>query len=162
MIIRGYSDKEINDAVKEAVKEMKDASVYDIAANIGVKNLNKYINSKNELKTVYNKSGGRQGTPWHVKGVANYRQLCKLLNIDNKYEDISEGTKAKVIYLKANPYKIDVITFTDWPEEFNDIVLPDKNKMIENYFISKISTILTPINKEHLTNTQKNGVDIFF
>jgi hypothetical protein len=45
--------------------------------------------------------------------------LLKELDIENKYDDVHEGVKAKVIYAKKNPYNIKTITFNEWPKEFD-------------------------------------------
>jgi len=124
----------------------------DIAINIGVNNLRKYINVNFSYK---------KGTPYQVKGVANYHWLLKELKLSHKYESIHEGDKIKCLYLKKNKYNLDVLSFYTFPKEFFDYgIIPDYNKMIEKYFNNKLLIILEPINKENIINC--DVIDDFF
>jgi hypothetical protein len=63
MILKGYSDDDIKKYVNKCKKVAGKLSPDDIATNVGVKNINKYIDENDNYK---------KGTPYHVKGVANY------------------------------------------------------------------------------------------
>ena len=154
LIMKGADEKEILSHIKKYKRELKSVPPAEIAANIGVNNIDKYIGNGVVSK----------GTPWHVKGVYNYRQLLKELDLVNKYEDIFEGTKSKVVYVKNNIYQMDTITFTKWPKEFNDLLIIDYDKMIDNFFMKKIGFLLKPMNKYHLLELSKSssGMDCFF
>lgn len=153
MILRQKPEEEITFNIKKYKKELLSLSPEALAANIGVNNLKKYIINKKTIK----------GTPWHVKGVSNYRNLLEFLNIKNKYKEIYEGTKTKVIYVKKNQFNYETISFYDWPEEFNNIIQPDKKIMIEKFFINKIKMLLNPIKKEYLINGDiKKTLNLFF
>lgn len=140
MIMKQESDEEITSQIRKYKKELLKLDPEALAANIGINNIKKYIKGGTPIK----------GTPWHVKGVAGYRLLLKELGIENKYEDIKEGLKAKVVYVKKNPYGVETITFNEWPIEFNRIIQYDKDTMVEKFFIKKIRFLLIPINKEHI------------
>ena len=154
LIMKGADESEILDHIKKYKKELKSVTPAEIAANIGVNNIDKYIGNGIVSK----------GTPWHVKGVYNYRQLLKELDLVNKYEDIFEGTKSKVVYVKNNIFQMDTITFTKWPKEFDDLLIIDYDKMIDNFFMKKIGFLLKPMNKYHLLELSKSssGMDCFF
>jgi len=154
MIMKRISDDDIKNVIKNYKKELKKVLPEEIAANIGVNNLNKYIIDGRSIK----------GTPWHVKGVANYRMLLKQYGIEDMYEDIYEGLKARVIYVKNNAFGIDVITFQRWPKEFDKDIEIDYEKMIEKFFLKKIGFLLEPMNKSSLLDTRvsNNMLDSFF
>jgi DNA polymerase elongation subunit (family B) len=140
MIIKQKPEKEITSMIKKYRKELKELSPGELAANIGINNIQKYLGSGKPIK----------GTPWHVKGVYNYRILLKMLKIEHLYENIHEGIKSKVAYVKRNPFNIETITFQEWPKEFDEIVQFDKDIMIDKFFIKKIQTLLKPIDKEYI------------
>jgi len=154
MILRDKPESEIIDIIEKYKKELKLVKPEELAANISVNNLDKYIINNTHIK----------GTPWHIKGVSNYRKLINILKIKDKYEDIHEGTKGKVIYLKSNQYGADVITFGRWPSEFDDIISPDYDIMIEKFFLNKIGFLLEPMNKLHLLENKsvQKSLNLFF
>lgn len=153
MIMRDKSDDDIIDMISKCKKELQKVKPEDIAANITTNNIDKYVNEKNE--TI-------KGTPWHIKGIANYRMLLDKLNLKSKYEDINEGTKSKVLYVKKNPYNIETITFTEWPKEFNEILTIDYDTMLEKFFINKIKMLLTPMKKESMLDDNRKNLGMFF
>jgi DNA polymerase elongation subunit (family B) len=152
MIMKQRSDENISKTIRIYKKELSKLTPEELAANIGVNGIKKYLRTGTPLK----------GTPWHVKGVYNYRLLLKELGIQDKYEDIHEGLKAKVVYVKKNPYNVETITFHEWPSEFNDIVQFDSHQMIDKFFIKKVRLLLEPINKESIIDSDMSAVKAFF
>jgi DNA polymerase elongation subunit (family B) len=152
MIMKQYPDSEISAEIAKYKKELMQLKPEDLAANIGINNIKKYLGRGAPIK----------GTPWHVKGVYNYRLLLDRLDLKDKYEDIHEGNKAKVVYVKKNPYNVDSIAFIDWPTEFRKVVQLDKETMIEKFFIKKIRLLLEPINKEYITERDDSKLTTFF
>ena len=126
----------------------------DLAANIGVSNIYKWISKDgNAIK----------GTPWHVKGVINYTKLLKTLDIEDKYEEITEGAKVKVVYIKPNPYNMETISFYKWPKEFEDVIQVDMSKMIDKFFLNKVGILLEPMNKMYMLSMESEEVlGLFF
>ena len=154
MILRQKNDEEIQVKIEKYVKELQKVLPEEISANITVNNVYKYVENKYDYK---------KGTPWHVKGVANYRRILHELQLEDKYEDISEGSKTRVIYVKPNPYGVETISFIRWPKEFNDCLQINYDKMIENFFLNKINTLLKPMNREDLLQSLNNkGLQLFF
>lgn len=153
MILKKYADTEIIQKIEKYKRQLYNSSPEELAVNMGVSNIEKYINE----------TGTAKGTPWHVKGVYNYRQLLKLLKIDDIYDDITSGMKAKVLYLKKNPLGADSITFIKWPKEFDNIVQIDYNLMVNKFFINKIEFLLEPMNKANLLDKRvEDSIDYFF
>jgi DNA polymerase elongation subunit (family B) len=154
MILKNNSDNDIKDKIAKNKKELSKSLPEEIAANIGIHELDKYINEEDKCV---------KGTPWHVKGVAVYRALLKHLKIDQQYEEIETGAKAKVVYLKKNQFGFDAVSFNRWPKEFDKVVQVDMEKMIERQFTGKIKTLLEPMQKEHLLDEgSKGNVGMFF
>ena len=153
MILRDEPDEKITERINQYKKELQSVYPEEIAANIGVNGLDKFI--KNGLSV--------KGTPWHVKGVANYRILLNQLNVEHLYEDIHDSMKCKVVYIKDNPYNMETISFIRWPKEFDEVVEVDMNKMIDKFFIKKVEILLEPMNKLDMINgNMKKALNAFF
>ena len=55
------------------------------------------------------------------------------------------------------------ISFLRWPKEFDSVIQPDYEVMIEKFFLKKIKTLLEPMNKEELLDgAAKDRLGIFF
>jgi DNA polymerase elongation subunit (family B) len=154
MIVKQESDQDIASIIRKYRKELREMTPSELAANVGINNIRKYLSG----------DGGTpiKGTPWHVRGVYNYRKLLEHLDIKNKYEDIYEGLKAKVIYVKKNPFEVDIVTFQEWPIEFDDVLQYDHESMIDKFFINKIRTLLEPLEKEHIIDNDDSKLKVFF
>lgn len=152
-ILRHESDEKLKEIVEKYKKKARESPPEDISSNTTVNNLQKYINEDNSAI---------KGAPFHLVGTANYRKLLKLLKLENKYPDIQEGQKAHVIYLKSNPYGVNVVSFDTWPQEFTDAgLIYDVDSMIEKFFLRKVKFLLTPIGKEYILE-QNSNFGVFF
>lgn len=173
MIVKQEPDQEIAAEIRRCRKELREMSPEDLAANVGINNIRKYLTGTikkgdfweeddiNFVTDLINQKP-KKGTPWHVKGVYNYRMLLEALDIKDKYEDIYEGLKAKVIYVKKNPFGVDMVTFQEWPKEFDNVIQFDHETMIEKFFINKIRTLLEPLGKEHIIDRDDTKLSVFF
>lgn len=152
MILKGASDDDIRKQVDEYKISMEASPAEDLSANIGVNNIDKYILNGCAIK----------GTPYHVKGANNYHMLLKEFGIQNKYERVHEGDKAKVIYLKRNRFGVEVVSYYNWPKEFTENGLQiDYGKQTGKFFTNKVKFLLEPQNREHIL-TQSKAFDMFF
>lgn len=152
MIMKNADENELLKTIQQYKKELRTVPIEEIANNIGVNNIGKYIG----------KGIVEPNTPYHVKGVFFYRRILKQLGLVNQYEDIFEGVKAKVVYVKSNPFQADVITFNRWPSEFNQFMQVDYEKMISKFFLRKIGFLLEPMDKLHLLNNNSHSFISFF
>ena len=153
MILRDIPDDQISDRIDKYRKELMKVYPEELAANIGINKLKKYIVDGKATK----------GTPWQVKGAANYNMLLKELNLGGKYEEITEGIKGKVVYVKPNAFGIESVSFIRWPQEFDAILQVDKKTMVDKFFINKIESLLKPMGKEDILNKASNKVvGLFF
>ncbi len=152
-VLKSSNDEELIDYIEKSKKSFYSAKPEDVSTNIGVNNITKYVTEDNK----YGK-----GTPYHIKGVANYRYLLENMGIENKYQPIAEGDKCKVVYVKKNKHGIKVITYYKWPSEFKkNGILVDYDTMIEKYFTLKAEILLTPMNKVSILD-DKDMIDEFF
>jgi len=152
MIMRQEEDEVISAKIREHRKELRKLEAEDLAANVGINNIRKYLSGDRPKKA----------TPWHIKGVYNYRMLLKHLDIEDQYEDVKEGLKAKVIYVRKNPFEADSITFNEWPTEFNSIVQFDPEKMIDKFYVHKVRILLAPLAKEGIIDNDESRIKLFF
>jgi DNA polymerase elongation subunit (family B) len=154
MILRGETDENILKKIEQYKKELKGVYPEEISVNIGASDIEKFVKADGEIE---------KGTPFHLRGINNYRKLLKHLKLEKKYEDIYSGAKAKVVYLKRNALGLDVISFLRWPHEFDKVVQIDYDKMLDKYFLSKIEILLEPMNKkELLSGSAGEGLNLFF
>lgn len=152
-LLKGESDEVLSGMVENHKKIFKSSPPEDISINTSVNNLNQYINEDFEYK---------KGTPYHIKGVANYHYLINNLGLTHKYEYIKEGDKCKVVYLKKNRYGFDVISYYRWPEEFSNAgISVDYNIMIDKHFTAKAHILLDPINRQDILK-DRSVMDMFF
>lgn len=154
MILKVSTDEELMDKIDKCKDILKKCTPNELAVNIGVHQIGEYLDEDDEAK---------KGTPWHVKGIANYRKLLEIMGLTDKYEDVIDETKVKVVYVKKNPFLVDMISFLDWPKEFDEILQVDYEKMIEKYFIAKVEILVNPMNKKYLLSSSVNkALSLFF
>jgi hypothetical protein len=83
--------------------------------------------------------------------------------LQDKYEPIQEGEKAKVIYLKPNKYGFKTLTYNNkFPKEILNEISIDIETMIEKFFTHKIEMLLKPCNKIHILNENSAILNMFF
>lgn len=152
MIVKKEDESKIKSYIKQSIDELKTVSPEEIAANIGVNNIDKYLSDESY----------KLGTPWHVKGVFNHRMLLKSMDLFGMYPDIHDGQKVKVLYLKPNQYNIDVISFSEWIDVFDDSIEVDYDKMIDKFFVNKIRFLLEPMQKDYLLKFDEVSIENFF
>jgi hypothetical protein len=101
MILSGEDPELIADRIRDIRKEIYNKYPEEIAINVGVSKLNKYLKSDGPIK----------GTPFNTRSVYNYRCLRYYLNIENIYENIIQGEKVKIVYVKPNSFNINSVAF---------------------------------------------------
>lgn len=97
----------VNDILDERDKEYMDEKIFkfnrykdtvdvlDLGVNTGVRNLDKYYDSKIRYK---------KGSPVQCKASLNYNEFLIKNDLDRKYRLIQDGDKVKYFYLKQNDY----------------------------------------------------------
>ncbi|MEK9698366.1 MAG: DNA polymerase domain-containing protein, partial [Candidatus Poseidoniales archaeon] len=110
----------------------------DVAFPRGVSDLTKW----KDRKTVYKKA-----TPIHVRGSLIYNNLLVDNALDQKHEQIQDGSKIKFCYMRMpNPVKENVISFPSYlPTELKLHNYVDYTKQFEKTFIDPLTLILDAI-----------------
>jgi DNA polymerase elongation subunit (family B) len=106
-ILKGASKDTVDNLVLEMKNNVHKASIFDIAKNSSVNNLFKYKN-KIDIDTI---NSFAKGTPAHVKAAIAYNRLLEHYKCPYKFMPFKDGDKIKWIYLKSNPFYIDVLAF---------------------------------------------------
>jgi DNA polymerase elongation subunit (family B) len=151
-ILKNEEDSNIRSKIISYKKAIRELPFEDISGNIGVNNIKKYLGPDGPVK----------GCPWHVKGVYAHQVLINKFGLQDKYQEITEGEKSKVIYLLPNSYGFETLTYSSkYPKELK-CVQPDIEKMIEKFFIKKIEMLLEPCGKLHLLDLNAETLNFFF
>lgn len=133
-IIMEKSEIELRNYINDFKKTFNNYSPVEIAFPRGVNGLETYSGNP-----IYSK-----GCPIHVRAALLYNHYVKKLNLESKYELITEGSKIKFLYLKMpNNLHENVIGFIDkLPEEFGVSKYVDYDMMFNKTFIEPLQNIL--------------------
>lgn len=151
-VLKNEDDNKIRSEIRKHITDIRNLPIEDVSANVSVNNIKKYITDDGPIK----------GTPWHVKGVYTHQVLVKKFGLEDRYQEVVEGDKSKIIYLKPNSYGFETITYSSkYPKELK-CIKPDIEKMIEKFFVKKIGMLLEPCNKMSLLDLNAETLDFFF
>lgn len=153
MILHGVPDSELKLMIMKHKKEIAGVYPEEVAVNIGISDIEKYEDAE---------GNPTKGAPMQVKGALGYKKLLKHMKLENKYDALNSGAKAKVVYVKKNMVGIDSLAFIRWPMEFDDVIQVDYQKHIDKFYIDKIMTLVEPMGKANLLNDNSTGLDMFF
>lgn len=148
MILRGAPERDILNVYNKHRKVSRSVNIADISENKGVKGLSKWLVNGESIK----------GTPYHVKAVANYHRMLKILKLENRYQEILDDSKNKLIYVKDNNYGIKCVMYdSEYPVEFEKVgLVPDIETMIEKYLTKKLIMLLEPMGLEHIIQSNQS------
>ena len=141
-VLKGASQKEIDDRLKEFKKKVLDGTIplTQLGNPQAVKKLNKYTERKARAGEMFSVIG--KGAPAAVKATIVYNDLLKFWGLHKNHASISQGDKIKWIYLKSNPYQVDAIAFLDWdlPEKMRIFIeqYADRKKIFESILLNKL------------------------
>lgn len=122
-----------NDVFLDAYDTFKQLPIEDYSFVMGISDYEKYANRCNGFITC-------KGMPAHVKAAYHYNTLVEKLDLTGEYEMIETGDKVRYFYVnQPNKYGINAIAYKYYlPKKFNDIFVPDKEKMFEKIIYSII------------------------
>jgi hypothetical protein len=122
---------------------MKSRPIVELAKPTGVKEIKKYLDTKNTAGSIFSQI--TKGAPVNTKAAIHYNDLLKFKKLDKKYSIIQEYDKIYWVYLKDNPYKIDVIAFTasNDPEEIMSFINSyiDRDKTFDSILLNKLENL---------------------
>ena len=135
-VLKGETQDDIDSRVKVFKKQVLDGTIplTDLGNPTSVKQINKHQGKParvgemlSTFNHVENKVGRKLGAPAAVKAAIRYNDLLRFWKLDKKHELITNGTKVKWIYLKPNPYHIEVMGYNG----YNDP--PAVTELIDKY-----------------------------
>lgn len=149
MMLDGVDESNIKSFSDKIFSEMKKQKPEDIATNMGVSFIEKYLDSNGEAIT---------GTPWNTKAAIAHNNYIKRENL-KEIKPIQQGDKIKLIPLVSNnPAKNDVFAFDSvFPSKLLKYV--DYTRTFEKGFKSPLAS-LTDAVKWSMTET--NSADGLF
>lgn len=103
----------------------------------------------------------KKGTPQHVKGAILYNQHLKKLNLQNKYRQITDGSKLRLINLKMpNPIRDNVFACpNELPQEFGLNKYIDYDTQFQKTYLDPITAIAKVVGWK---TENKESVDDFY
>jgi len=139
---------------------MRLMDVDKISIPIGVKNIYKFIGTKNGQF-----SGHKKGTPVHVKAAMAYNDLLRYYKQDKRYEKITNGSKIKWMYLKNNNFGLKVLAYKGYedPPEIMKFIRDNinPNKLYKQALEKKIMMFYEALGWDEPTDATKT-IERFF
>ncbi len=149
-VLKGSNQFEIDQRVKEFKEKILDGSIplKDLGNPTGVKTLNKYIGRKARAGEMF--SLIEKKAPAAVRATIKYNDLLKFWGLEKKYSYIVQGAKVKWIYLKPNPYQVDVLAFLDHevPPKIAEFIekYADRDKVFDSILLNKLEGFYSDMN----------------
>jgi len=156
-ILNATPQNELDDKILSFRDNISSMPIPDVARNIAVKNIDKWVRKDQQLNVYTNK------TPIHVKSAINFNLLLRQLDIHTQYRPITNGSKIKYVYLKDNPYRIDTVAFigddSDPPQIINLIKdYMDYDKLFIKEFAHKLQDFYSALGFGNIpTNINQNA-----
>lgn len=150
------ADKTMSDkTIQEAYEFYKTLSIEDKSKTIGIKDYDKYASKAIGLKTA-------KGTPNNAKCAIAFNYLLKELNLDLKYEKITNGDKVKTMIIEPNKYGLKSFGFkTLFPEELKDIIKMDDDTMFTKTYLKAIESVYDTIGWKLYNPCNQETLDLF-
>ena len=142
-IMFGKTKPDIDKIIIDFRNSMKSRPIVELAKPTGVKEIKKYLDTKNTAGSIFSQI--TKGAPVNTKAAIHYNDLLKFKKLDKKYSIIQEYDKIYWVYLKDNPYKIDVIAFTasNDPDEIMSFINSyiDRDKTFDSILLNKLENL---------------------
>jgi len=156
-VAKATLSKEVKELLKDVLESALISKDRRIATNIFQKGYDKFCDMSPEVIAIRKKVNNYEkwdslyddddkefgsGTPGHVRSAMNFNNALKKLNVDDKYPEISSGTKIKFFYCKKNIYDYETIGFIDYyPKELLDVIKPDYKFMFNKTVVPVLERI---------------------
>ena len=144
---------------KSSMREEDSDNIEEIAKVVSANNLIKYRDAQNPRRWA-------KGTPYHIIGAIYYNTFLDVNNLQNDYQEVSEGDKIAFVYLKPNPYGFDRIAYPiDYrlPEQFYEFIYQyaDRIKCTKKLLDKKLQTYYDALNWQKPNENQNDISNIF-
>ncbi len=139
-LLFGTKKSDIDKLILEFKTSVSNKSLKEIAKPTGVKQISSYIKRPPQNGEIFSHLGLK--CPINTKSAIFYNDLINFKNLNKKYPRFVVGDKMFYIYLKDNPYKIEVLGFNGYndPEEIINFIekYADKERMFESVLLNKL------------------------
>ena len=124
-IMFGKPKVDIDKQILDFRTELRTIDWRKILKPTGLKKMSEYLAAPPRSGEIFSKLGLK--CPINTKAAIIYNDILRIKKLDKKYPTFQIGDKMYIAYLKANPYRVDVIGFNG----FNDP--PEIMELIEKY-----------------------------
>jgi len=124
-IMFGKPKVDIDKQILDFRTELRTIDWRKILKPTGLKKMSEYLAAPPRSGEIFSKLGLK--CPINTKAAIIYNDILRFKKLDKKYPTFQIGDKMYIAYLKANPYRVDVIGFNG----FNDP--PEIMELIEKY-----------------------------
>jgi hypothetical protein len=160
MILNDETELNISNVISEFKSGMKNIEPKLIAKNSAVKNMSEY--DKGRRETIFS---FKKGSPAQVKSALFYNDCLKHFKCPFTYEPMKDGDKIKWVYLKRNPYGIDILGFNGYndPPEIMNIIETyiDYKKIFEKELEGKLQDFFDALGWASVDSVQSKTEKFF-
>lgn len=165
-LIRGYMKKFLTSLLKNVDNKKSDEELkvlYKSFREVEIEKISKITNVNNIGEYTGPDGMPIKGTPNHVKAAIGFNNFLESKGLQDSYEQIFEGDKVKVIYIKESPlYKFNSIAFKDvLPPEFAIKELVDHDIMWDKVFAEPMKQFYDLMKWDMPNFEQEDITDLF-
>jgi hypothetical protein len=147
-IMFGKSKIDIDKQILDFRTELRTIDWRQILKPTGLKKMREYIASPPRAGEIFSTLGNK--CPINTKSAIFTNDLLRFKNLDKKYPTFQIGDKIYIVYLKPNPYRIDVIAlngYNDAPEilEFAEKYI-DRDGLFDGVLKNKLESLYSDLN----------------
>jgi len=147
-IMFGKSKIDIDKQILDFRTELRTIDWRQILKPTGLKKMREYIASPPRAGEIFSTLGNK--CPINTKSAIYTNDLLRFKNLDKKYPTFQIGDKIYIVYLKPNPYRIDVIAlngYNDAPEilEFAEKYI-DRDGLFDGVLKNKLESLYSDLN----------------
>ena len=147
-IMFGKEKKDIDKQILDFRTELRTIGWREILKPTGLKKLKEYIASPPRSGEIFSRLGNK--CPINTKAAIYTADILRFKNLDKKYPTPQVGDKIFIVYLKDNPYRVDVIAlngYNDAPEllEFAEKYI-DRDGLFDGVMKNKLESLYNDLN----------------
>lgn len=169
-LFRNFGEKLIKDILFSVPKSEIDKNILEFKESLnsidwinlmkptGLKKMDEYIESYPNDNNIF--STLKLRCPINTRGASIYNDLLRYFNLNIKYPEFNVGDKMYLVYLKDNPYKLDIIGlngYNDPPQilEFIEQYI-DREKIFDSVFKNKLENLYQDLKWDLILNPNIN------
>jgi hypothetical protein len=146
-IMFGKEKKDIDKQILDFRTELRTIGWREILKPTGLKKLKEYIASPPRSGEIFSRLGNK--CPINTKAAIYTADILRFKNLDKKYPTPQVGDKIFIVYLKDNPYRVDVIAlngYNDAPEllEFAEKYI-DRDGLFDGVMKNKLESLYSDL-----------------